>query len=143
MQGKEHWSKVVDLMVTTYRTTDLAVYYKPGDANPYEETPCAWKKVAEVSGWNGGSWKKVYPPWVNGFEPVVIPPNEKASFYVVNMGDSYGILGKSGVAKYTSPVVTLDAGSPLGAMSMSGGSQGYNDKPFKPYPYYYGGYRIR
>lgn len=132
-------------MVTTYRTTDLAVYYKPGDAAPYEETPCAWKKVAEVSGWNGGSWKYVYPPWNDKpFEPVVIPPNEKASFYVVNMGTSYGILGKyySHSDKWMPTWITLDATSPLGAMSMSIGRKAYPNEPFRPYQTYYQSYGL-
>lgn len=143
VQGAAEWAKITNLMITTYGTKQLEVYFKYGSAVGYENMPCAWKKVAETSSsWNGGYWKKVYPAWVNGFDPVVVPPNEKVSFYVVNVGSSYGILGKShsNSDRYHGPWISLDATSPVGAVTMSNGRSGYNDQRFNPYPSYYRGY---
>ena len=145
VQGGNAWATITDLRIATYGTRSLEVYYKYGNAAPYEATPCAWKKVAETSSsWNPGYWKRVYPPWVNGFKPIVLPPNEKVSFYLVNTGSSYGILAKSHTDsnRYLSPFISLDATSPVGAITMSHGKGGYADQRFKPYPYYYRGYGI-
>jgi hypothetical protein len=145
VQAGAEWTKITDLMITTYGTKQLEVYMKYGDAAPYEATPCAWKKVAETSNsWNGSYWKRVFPPWINGFDPVTVPPNQKVSFYIVNMGTGYGILGKynSNNNRYFSPWVALDATSPVGSATMSIGRMGYNNEAFKPYPSYYRGYGI-
>jgi hypothetical protein len=145
VQGGAEWAKITDLKIWTYGTTSIELYYKYGTAVNYEHTPCAWKKVAETSeSWNGGYWKRnVSPPWINGFEPVVLPPNEKVSFYIVNVGSSYGILGKSYSSSLTySTLYQLDAASPVGAVTMSYGLRGYNDQRFKAYPTYYSGHSI-
>jgi hypothetical protein len=77
--------------------------------------------------------KRVFPPWINGFDPVTVPPNQKVSFYIVNMGTGYGILGKynSNNNRYFSPWVALDATSPVGSATMSIGRMGYNNEAFK------------
>lgn len=145
VQGGDEWAKITNLKITTYRTRSLEVYYKYGSAAPYEATPCAWKKIAETSpSWNPGYWKRVFPPWVDGFEPVVLPPNEKVSFYLVNTGISYGILARSHTNsdRYRSPHVSLDATSPVGAIAISHGKGGYGDQRFRPNPDYYRGYGI-
>ena len=66
-------------------------------------------------------WKRVYPPWLNGFDPVVVAPHETVSFYVTNVGNSYGILGRRTGSRYNyykNSWGALDASSPVGAMKM-------------------------
>jgi hypothetical protein len=136
VQGGSEWARITNLKITTYGTSHIEVYFKYGDAANYEQTPCAWTKVAETSpSWYGGYWKKVYPPWENGFTPVVLPANEKASFYIVNMGTSYGLLAKyySNPNRYHSPWVELPPSSPVGSATMSIGKRGYENSPFKVY----------
>jgi len=144
VKGGDLWNKIVDLKITSYYTRQIQVYMKYGTASPYESTPCAWKLVAETSpSYYQGYKKVVYPTWVNGFTPVILPANELVSFYIVNLGTSYGILG--GIHYNTnrySPWMNLDAGSPAGAVALSSGRKGYNNAPFKPYPTYYKGYSI-
>ena len=85
------WAKIVDLKIWTYKTRGLQVYVKDGEATNYEQVPCSWKRIAETSAtWNPGYWKKVYPPWMNGFDPVVMKPYSTKSFYVVNISPGYG-----------------------------------------------------
>lgn len=67
----------------------MEVYMKYGTAVlAYKYTRWAWKKVVETSlpTRNGGSWSRVYPPWFYGFEPVLLQPGYKVSFYILHRG---------------------------------------------------------
>lgn len=142
VQAGEAWSKITNMKIISLNTRAMEVYYKYGEAAPFEQTPCAWKKIAETSSsWNPGYWKGVWPEWVNGFEPVVLPANEMVSFYVVTLG-SGGILGiyDSSGGFYGGPFQSTAETSPVGAITMSRGRKGYRDQRFNPYPTYYKGY---
>lgn len=147
VKAGDTWAKITNLKVVTYRAQLLEVYYKYGSAAPYEKTPCAWKKIAETdSSWNPGYWKRVFPPWVNGFEPVVLPANETVSFYVAVADISTqtrGILGfyDRSSKDYSKPFMALNAlSSPVGAIAMSSGKGGEQGQRFKPKPSYYYSY---
>eukprot|EP00584_Thalassiosira_punctigera_P007945 CAMPEP_0172538382 /NCGR_PEP_ID=MMETSP1067-20121228/9762_1 /TAXON_ID=265564 ORGANISM="Thalassiosira punctigera, Strain Tpunct2005C2" /NCGR_SAMPLE_ID=MMETSP1067 /ASSEMBLY_ACC=CAM_ASM_000444 /LENGTH=1434 /DNA_ID=CAMNT_0013323865 /DNA_START=104 /DNA_END=4408 /DNA_ORIENTATION=- len=141
----DEWARITDLQVVTCRTTSLQVYMKRGNAATYENSPCDWTMVAETEdGWDGRYWKKVYPPWKNGFESVVMEPNETVSFYVANTGSSNGILGKRTGNRgtwYKSSWTKLDSTSAVGAVRMADGRTGYNNEQlFKPHSKYYSAY---
>ena len=164
------WAKIVDLKIWTYRTRGLQVYVKDGEATNYEQVPCSWKRIAETSAtWNPGYWKKVYPPWMNGFDPVVMEPYSKKSFYVVNISPGYGtcledhvqstassrsttensfpsgILGTRKSSrnpdKYHEAHLVSPLESPVSNVTLSFGRGGYND-PFRVYSPYYSPYGI-
>jgi len=145
--GGDVWAKITDLMIHSYRARSLQVYSKKGDASPYEKTPCAWELVAETPSTWYGSYNKLYPAWKNSFKPVILPPNEKVSFYVVNRDKSYGLIAKYRRASRNDPSfgtnwISLDAASPVGAVSMSYGMRGEFDKPFKSQPSSYSQYAL-
>lgn len=140
------WAKIVNLKIWTYKTKGLQVYVKDGEATNYEQVPCSWKRIAETSAnWNPGYWKKVYPPWVDGFDPVVMEPYSKKSFYVVNLSPGYGILGtrtsSSNPNKYHKAHLVSPLESPVSNVTLSFGRGGYND-PFRVYNSYYSPYGI-
>jgi len=146
VQAGDVWSQITDLKIVSYGARAMEVYYKYGDAAPYEATPCAWRKVAETSdSYNPGNWARVWPNWVNGFEPVVLPANQKVSFYVHLTGSSRGILGSSG-GSVVDPYLALQstvATSAVGEITMSQGRVGYEGEAFRPHSSSYNGqYRM-
>ncbi len=48
VQAGKVWSKITDLKIISYGARAMEVYYKYGDAQPYEATPCTWTKVAKT-----------------------------------------------------------------------------------------------
>jgi len=144
VKGDTEWAKITDLKIVTYRTRGLSVYMKRGEAVSFENSPCSWQLIAETNpGWYGSYWRRVYPQWKNGFTPVVIEPHEVVSFYVVNTGNSYGILGKRTGNRhnyYKGSWGQLSATSAVGAVTMGDGRCGERDKPFKPCSSYYSAY---
>ena len=102
---------------------------KYGTAVAYEFTPCAWKKVAETSPtWNGGSWQRTYPPWLNGFDPVLLQPGNKVSFYVVAVDTgNFLVTQLSGNSNPYVPFVVAPVTTPFGNVILSSGKFGYNN----------------
>lgn len=142
--GGSEWSKIVDMKFITYRTTGLKVYMKRGSVSGTENAPCHWTQIAETKdGWYGHYWKRLYPEWDNGFEPVVLEPNEVVSFYVSHHGSGYGFLGRRTGSRYNyygNSWGALGDSSPVGAVKMADGRCGQRNQPFKPCSHYYSGY---
>jgi len=134
VKGGEKWAKIIDLKIHAYYGRTMELYYKYGNAAPFEFTPCAWKKVAETSSSFYKQWGYVYPTWADGFNPVVLPPNEKVSFYLVATGASYGFCAKrqeSGTSHYSDWIGLDNTTSPVGGITLSNSKFGYKDQHFK------------
>jgi len=145
VKGGEKWAKIIDLKIHAYYARSMELYYKYGNADPFEATPCAWKKVAETPSNYFKSWGFVYPTWTDGFDPVVLPPNETVSFYLLATGASYGFCAKRqayGSSHYSDWIGLNATTSAVGGITLSDGKVGTKNQHFKPStsPYAYGIY---
>ncbi len=129
-------SVLTNIKVTTYASKqEIKVFAKRGTGKQSEQIPCDWQLVAETGNEVTGYWKRLYPNWTNGFEPVELFAGEKISLYVVSTGRMLAKYAGSSSLKYT-PHFSTPSSSPLPGISVTYASYGRREF-FKSYPSYY------